>query len=144
MSTKIFCDIADLNLIKRAKKDGDVIILPNIGASTRQAEENCSVMAANQLKDFLENGNIKNSVNFPELVEERQSEFRITVANKNVAGMIGQITTILAENNLNIIEMVNKSRDEIAYNVIDIETQPSEKVIEELKSLENIINVRAI
>ena len=101
-------------------------------------------MAANQLKDFLENGNIKNSVNFPELVEERQSEFRITVANKNVAGMIGQITTILAENNLNIIDMVNKSRDEIAYNVIDIETQPSEKVIEELKSLENIINVRAI
>jgi D-3-phosphoglycerate dehydrogenase len=66
------------------------------------------------------------------------------VANKNVAGMIGQITTILAENNLNIIDMVNKSRDEIAYNVIDIETQPSEKVIEELKSLENIINVRAI
>jgi D-3-phosphoglycerate dehydrogenase len=66
------------------------------------------------------------------------------VANKNVAGMIGQITTILAENNLNIIDMVNKSRDEIAYNVIDIDTQPSEKVIEELKSLENIINVRAI
>ena len=66
------------------------------------------------------------------------------MANKNVAGMIGQITTILAENNLNIIDMVNKSRDEIAYNVIDIETQPSEKVIEELKSLENIINVRAI
>jgi D-3-phosphoglycerate dehydrogenase len=66
------------------------------------------------------------------------------VPNKNVAGMIGQITTILAENNLNIIDMVNKSRDEIAYNVIDIETQPSEKVIEELKSLENIINVRAI
>ena len=118
--------------------------MPHIGASTRQAEENCSVMAANQLKDFLENGNIKNSVNFPELVEERQSEFRITVANKNVTGMIGQITTILAENNLNIIDMVNKSRDEIAYNVIDIETQPSEKVIEELKSLENIINVRAI
>jgi D-3-phosphoglycerate dehydrogenase len=137
-------DFADLNLIKRAKKDGDVIILPHIGASTRQAEENCSIMAANQLKDFLENGNIKNSVNFPELVEERQSEFRITVANKNVAGMIGQITTILAENNLNIIDMVNKSRDEIAYNVIDIDTQPSEKVIEELKSLENIINVRAI
>ena len=89
-------DFADLTLIERAKKIGDVIILPHIGASTKQAEENCSVMAADQLKDYLENGNIKNSVNFPELIEERQSDFRLTLSNKNVAGMIGQITTILA------------------------------------------------
>ena len=137
-------DFADLDLIKRAKEVGDVIILPHIGASTRQAEENCSVMAADQLKDFLENGNIKNSVNFPELIEERQSDFRLTLSNRNVAGMIGQITTILAENNINIVELINKSREEIAYNVIDLETKPSDKVIEDLEALENVINVRAI
>ena len=137
-------DFADLTLIERAKKFGDVIILPHIGASTRQAEENCSVMAADQLKDYLENGNIKNSVNFPELIEERQSDFRLTLSNKNVAGMIGQITTILAENNINIVEMINKSRDEIAYNLIDLESEPSKKVIADLKALENVINVRAI
>ena len=137
-------DFADLELIKRAKEVGDVIILPHIGASTRQAEENCSVMAADQIKDFLENGNIKNSVNFPELIEERQSEFRLTLSNRNVAGMIGQITTILAENNINIVELINKSRDEIAYNVIDLETKPSEKVIADLEALENVINVREV
>ena len=137
-------DFADLILIERAKKFGDVIILPHIGASTKQAEENCSVMAADQLKDYLENGNIKNSVNFPELIEERQSDFRLTLSNKNVAGMIGQITTILAENNINIVEMINKSRDEIAYNVIDLESEPSKKVIADLEALENVINVRAI
>ena len=137
-------DFADLTLIERAKKFGDVIILPHIGASTKQAEENCSVMAADQLKDYLENGNIKNSVNFPELIEERQSDFRLTLSNKNVAGMIGKITTILAENNINIVEMINKSRDEIAYNVIDLESEPSKKVIADLEALENVINVRAI
>ena len=137
-------DFADLTLIERAKKFGDVIILPHIGASTKQAEENCSVMAADQLKDYLENGNIKNSVNFPELIEERQSDFRLTLSNKNVAGMIGQITTILAENSINIVEMINKSRDEIAYNVIDLESEPSKKVITDLEALENVINVRAI
>jgi D-3-phosphoglycerate dehydrogenase len=137
-------DFADLTLIDRAKKFGDVIILPHIGASTKQAEENCSVMAADQLKDYLENGNIKNSVNFPELIEERQSDFRLTLTNKNVAGMIGQITTILAKNNINIVEMINKSRDEIAYNVIDLESEPSKKVITDLEALENVINVRAI
>ena len=137
-------DFADLELIKRAKEVGDVIILPHIGASTRQAEENCSVMAADQIKDFLENGNIKNSVNFHELIEERQSDFRLTLSNRNVAGMIGQITTILAENNINIVELINKSRDEIAYNVIDLETKPSEKVIADLEALENVINVREV
>ena len=121
-----------------------MIIFPHIGASTKQAEENCSVMAANQLKDFLENGNIKNSVNFPELVESRKSKYRITVSNKNVAGMIGQITTVLADNNLNIIEMINKSRDDIAYNVIDLDSKASEKVISDLSALNDVISVRGI
>ena len=137
-------DFADLDLIKRAKTVGDVIILPHIGASTRQAEENCSIMAAEQLKDFLENGNITNSVNFPELIEPRKSKFRITLSNNNIAGMIGQITTILAENDLNILNMINKSKGEIAYNVIDTDSEPSNAVEEGLKKLEGVINVRVI
>ena len=137
-------DFADLALIERAKTMGDVIILPHIGASTRQAEENCSIMAAEQLKDFLENGNIINSVNFPELVEPRKSKFRITLSNNNIAGMIGQITTILAENNLNILNMINKSKGEIAYNVIDTDSEPSIAVEEGLMKLEGVINVRVI
>ena len=137
-------DFADLDLIERAKTMGDVIILPHIGASTRQAEENCSIMAAEQLKDFLENGNITNSVNFPNLIEPRKSKFRITLSNNNIAGMIGQITTILAENNLNILNMINKSKGEIAYNVIDTDSEPSNAVEEGLKKLEGVINVRVI
>ena len=137
-------DFADLALIERAKTMGDVIILPHIGASTRQAEENCSIMAAEQLKDFLENGNITNSVNFPELIEPRKSKFRITLSNNNIAGMIGQITTILAENDLNILNMINKSKGKIAYNVIDTDSEPSNAVEEGLKKLEGVINVRVI
>ena len=142
--SKYITDFADLELISRAKNFSDVIILPHIGASTSQAEENCSVMAAEQLDDFLSNGNIKNSVNFPELIEPRPSEFRITLSNKNHPGMIGKITTVLADNKLNIIDMVNKSRGEIAYNVIDLETKPPEKVMQELSSLDDVIYVREV
>ena len=142
--SKYITDFADLDLISRAKTKYDVIILPHIGASTSQAEENCSVMAAEQLDDFLNNGNIRNSVNFPELIEPRLSDFRITISNKNHPGMIGKITTVLAENKLNIIDMVNKSRGDLAYNVIDLETKPSEKVLGELSSLEDVISVREV
>ena len=142
--SKYITDFADLDLISRAKIANDVIILPHIGASTSQAEENCSVMAAEQLDDFLNNGNIKNSVNFPELIEPRPSEFRITLSNKNHPGMIGKITTVLADNKLNIIDMVNKSRGDIAYNVIDLETKPPEKVLVELSTLDDVISVREV
>ena len=142
--SKYITDFADLDLISRAKIAKDVIILPHIGASTSQAEENCSVMAAEQLDDFLNNGNIKNSVHFPELIEPRPSEFRITLSNKNHPGMIGKITTVLADNKLNIIDMVNKSRGDIAYNVIDLETKPPEKVIIELSALDDVISVREV
>ena len=142
--SKYITDFADLDLISRAKIANDVIILPHIGASTSQAEENCSVMAAEQLDDFLNNGNIKNSVNFPELIEPRPSEFRITLSNKNHPGMIGKITTVLADNKLNIIDMVNKSRGDIAYNVIDLETKPPEKVLVELSVLDDVISVREV
>ena len=142
--SKYITDFADLDLISRAKTANDVIILPHIGASTSQAEENCSVMAAEQLDDFLNNGNIKNSVNFPELIEPRPSEFRITLSNKNHPGMIGKITTVLANNKLNIIDMVNKSRGDIAYNVIDLETKTPEKVLVELSALDDVISVREV
>jgi D-3-phosphoglycerate dehydrogenase len=142
--SKYITDFADLDLISRAKIANDVIILPHIGASTSQAEENCSVMAAEQLDDFLNNGNIKNSVNFPELIEPRPSEFRITLSNKNHPGMIGKITTVLADNKLNIIDMVNKSRGDIAYNVIDLETKPPEKVLVELSVLDDVISLREV
>jgi len=142
--SKYITDFADLDLISRAKTANDVIILPHIGASTSQAEENCSVMAAEQLDDFLSNGNIKNSVNFPELIEPRPSKFRITLSNKNHPGMIGKITTVLADNKLNIIDMVNKSRGDIAYNVIDLETKPPEKVLLELSALDDVISVREV
>ena len=142
--SKYITDFADLDLISRAKTANDVIILPHIGASTSQAEENCSVMAAEQLDDFLNNGNIKNSVNFPELIETRPSQFRITLSNKNHPGMIGKITTVLADNKLNIIDMVNKSRGDIAYNVIDLETKPPEKVLVELTALDDVISVREV
>ena len=142
--SKYITDFADLDLISRAKTANDVIILPHIGASTSQAEENCSVMAAEQLDDFLNNGNIKNSVNFPELIEPRPSEFRITLSSKNHPGLIGKITTVLADNKLNIIDMVNKSRGDIAYNVIDLETKPPEKVLVELSALDDVISVREV
>ena len=93
---------------------------------------------------FLVNGNIINSVNFPDLVETRKSRFRITLSNNNIAGMIGQITTILADNNLNILNMVNKSKGDVAYNVIDTDVEPSKSVEEGLSNLEGVINVRII
>ncbi len=119
----------------------DVVLMPHIGASTKEAEENCAVMAADQLKDFLENGNIKNSVNFPSVLLERTEGNRIGLANKNVPKMLGQILSVLADNNLNIIDMLNKSRDAVAYNLIDIDTQPSEDTLNALRNIEGVINV---
>ena len=142
--SKYISDFADLDLITRAKDESDVIILPHIGASTSQAEENCAVMAAEQIQDYLLNGNIKNSVNFPELVEPRVSDNRLTISNKNQAGLIGKFTTVLAENRLNIVDMVNKSRGDIAYNVIDLENKPSNDILEQLQSLEDVITVREV
>ena len=142
--SKYISDFADLELITRAKDETDVIILPHIGASTSQAEENCAVMAAEQIQDYLLNGNIRNSVNFPELVEPRVSNNRLTISNKNQAGLIGKFTTVLAENRLNIVDMVNKSRGDIAYNVIDLENKPSNDILEQLQSLEDVITVREV
>lgn len=115
---------------------------PHLGASTDEAEENCAVMAAEQLKDFLGRGNIRNSVNFPDVVLERPAGHRIAVANRNVPRMIGQITSILAEANLNVIDMLNKSRDDVAYNLIDVEGVPAEETLRRIAAIQGVINVR--
>lgn len=120
----------------------NVIATPHLGASTKEAESNCAVMIANQIQDFLKNGNIKNSVNFPECILERSGKCRLIIANKNVPNVVGQITSILASHQMNILEMLNKSKDDLAYNIVDIDAKCSAKVISELEALDNIIFVR--
>ena len=137
-------DFPTPELIQRANEKKDVILLPHIGASTAQAEENCAVMAVNQLTEFLQTGNIINSVNFPDVRLNRTTDYRISIINKNVPAMIGQIATELGELKLNIAEMTNVSKGDIAYNLIDIENEVSEKSINKLQSIENVIDVRLI
>jgi len=121
-----------------------VMLMPHIGASTDEAEENCAMMAANQLKDFLENGNIINSVNFPMTVLERSGDSRLTIANKNVPKMLGHILSELADNNINVVDMLNKSRGDLAYNLIDVEGDISKEIIDHLQSIDGVISVRVI
>ncbi|CAA0089285.1 D-3-phosphoglycerate dehydrogenase [Zhongshania aliphaticivorans] len=122
----------------------DVILMPHIGASTDEAEENCAVMAADQISDFLLNGNIKNSVNFPNLQLERSGCCRLAVVNHNVPKMLGSILSILADANINIIDMLNKSRDDIAYSLIDLGEDVSSELITKIELLDGVINVRVI
>jgi D-3-phosphoglycerate dehydrogenase / 2-oxoglutarate reductase len=122
----------------------DVILMPHIGASTEEAEENCAIMAAEQLRDFLENGNIRNSVNFPNLQLERVTGCRLSVTNENVPKILGSVLSTLADENINVIDMLNKSRDGVAYNLIDIDTHVADPVLEKMQALEGVINVRLI
>ncbi len=123
----------------------DVISMPHIGASTNEAEENCAIMAADQLMDFLENGNIKNSVNFPALFLDRTVDAasctRLAICNRNVPKMLGQILSVLADQNINVIDMLNKSRDDIAYNLIDLETRPSSDALAAISGIDDVIKV---
>lgn len=122
----------------------DVILMPHIGASTEEAEENCAVMAADQLKDFLENGNIHNSVNYPPTKMSRNGGSRITFCNSNVPKILGQVLSLLADANLNVVDMVNKSRGEIAYNIIDLEGDVDEAVRERVANVDGVMRVRLI
>ena len=119
-----------------------VIALPHLGASTGEAEENCAVMVADQLRDYLEHGNIQNSVNFPNVAMPRESGFRIAVANSNVPNMLGQISTTMAKAGLNIHNMVNKSRGDMAYTLVDVDSQVKPDVIEALSRIEGVLAVR--
>ncbi len=122
----------------------DVILTPHIGASTEEAEENCAVMAAQQLRDYLENGNIKNSVNFPFASMERTSGHRITFSNENVSGVLGHVLSVLAEKEVNVIDMLNKSRDNLAYNILDVEQPPSEELLAAIAAVDHVISVRLV
>ena len=120
----------------------DTILMPHIGASTAEAEENCAVMAADQIKAFLDHGNIKNSVNFPAIELERITESRLTVTNRNAPGTLSHILNVLGDANLNVADLLNKSRGDIAYNLIDLNSEPSLDVLDKIRALEGVINVR--
>jgi len=121
-----------------------VVSLPHLGASTIEAEDNCAIMVADQVREYLENGNVKNSVNFPEAKMERNGSHRITVVNSNVPNMVGQISTALASVKLNIVDMLNKSRNELAYTIIDVDAEPQQNTIDEINAIDGVLAVRVI
>ncbi len=134
------CDFPS-NLLKRHE---GVITLPHIGASTVEAEDNCAVMVVDQVREYLENGTIANSVNFPAVEMPRNGGHRLTVVNANVPNMLGQISTDLAEAGLNIIDMVNKSKGDVAYTIADVEQPVSDAVVQEIAGIEGVLGVRAL
>lgn len=135
--------VADFPLPALLGRD-DVLLMPHIGASTAEAEENCAVMAAEQLMDFLENGNICNSVNFPATQMARSGAHRLTFSNSNVPKVLGNVLSLLADKNINVVEMVNQSRNDVAYNIIDTDTKPGDDLLEAILAVEGVIAVRAI
>ena len=140
---KIYAYVCDFptNLLKNHER---VITLPHLGASTLEAEDNCAIMVANQVRDYLENGNIKNSVNFPDVQMERTDGYRLSVVNSNVPNMVGQISSAMARDGLNIIDMLNKSRGDLAYTVIDIDKPVKQNLLDEIASIEGVLAVRAL
>ena len=121
-----------------------VVALPHLGASTREAEENSAVMVVDQIRDYLEHGNIVNAVNFPSVSMERESPFRVAIANANVPNMLGQISTTMAQAGLNIHNMVNKSRGEMAYTLVDVDSAPSAAVLAALAAIAGVSSVRGL
>lgn len=137
---KYVCDFPEPAVINRS----DVIALPHIGASTAEAEENCAMMAANQLRDFLEHGNIVNSVNFPVTTMGPVEGYRLTFSNQNVSGVLGNVLSIFKELDVNVIDMVNKSRGDLAYSIIDLAEMPTAEVIAAVQAVEHVIRVRVV
>lgn len=136
------CDFPTAQLKDHSK----VVALPHLGASTGEAEENCAIMAADTLRDFLENGNVRHSVNFPEALLPRTSgaTTRLSIANVNVPNMVGQISTALAGANLNIADLLNKSRGDLAYTLIDIDGPVPQPVIEQMRGIDGVLAVRSV
>jgi len=120
------------------------IVLPHIGASTREAEENCATMAAEAVRAFLEEGSVTNSVNFPDASMPRNGGYRVAVVNRNVPNMLGQISTTLAEYDINILDMLNRSRGELAYTLLDAEQAVGEPVLSALRAIEGVLSVRSL
>jgi D-3-phosphoglycerate dehydrogenase len=126
-------------------KTDKVMSFPHLGASTYESEENCAVMAVDQLHNYLENGNIKNSVNFPDSTMERsQGTTRLVIANRNIPSMVGQITSVLAEREINIAEMLNKSREDYAYNIIDTDSDVTDTLLDKIRAIDGVVMVRSL
>lgn len=122
----------------------NALLLPHIGASTEEAEENCAVMAAEQLVEFLQDGNIRNSVNFPPTHMARNGGYRITFSNDNVPRVLGSVLSVLADHDINVNDMVNKSRGDVAYNIIDVENEPGQEILDAIARAEGVIRVRMV
>ncbi|MDC1471001.1 3-phosphoglycerate dehydrogenase family protein [Gammaproteobacteria bacterium] len=135
-------DFPTPELVERSSSFDDVILLPHIGASTKEAEVNCAVMAADQVTNFLKNGVIINSVNFPRIKLGKTAEHRLVIINKNEPGMIGKITDELGSNKINIADMTHKSRDSIGISLIDLDEKPSKELVENIKNIDHVISVR--
>lgn len=143
-SGKVARYVTDFPNTKSAKME-KAIVIPHLGASTQESEDNCAVMAANELVDYLENGNIKNSVNFPSCdMGVCQAEGRVAILHKNIPNMIGQITSAFAKNGYNISDLTNKSKGTKAYTLIDIESKSSDKLTKELEAIDGVLKVRVI
>jgi D-3-phosphoglycerate dehydrogenase len=136
--TTYVCDFPSAHVNSHAH----VIALPHLGASTREAEENCAIMVADQVRDYLLDGNIVNSVNFPSVVMPRESAYRVAVANANVPNMVGQITAAMADAKLNIHNMMNKSKKDIAYTLVDVDSKVPKKVVDVIARIEGVLSVR--
>ncbi len=119
-----------------------VVALPHLGASTREAEDNCAVMVVEQVRDYLENGNVRNAVNFPDVTMVRESPYRLGIANANVPNMVGQISTAVAQAGLNIHNMLNKSKKDMAYTLVDVDSSVASKVIDRIAAIEGVLAVR--
>ena len=130
--------------INDKKNHERIIALPHLGASTSEAEDNCAVMIAKQIKDYLENGNIVNSVNFPDARMPRAGEERLAITHRNIPNMVGQISTAIAEEGANILDMINKSRNDVAFTLIDLENEISNTVIENIKRIDGVLTVRVL
>jgi D-3-phosphoglycerate dehydrogenase len=140
---KVYAYVCDFpsNLLKNHPR---VMTLPHLGASTKEAEDNCAVMVADEVRDYLENGNIRNSVNFPKVYMKRYQGYRLCVANANVPNMLGQISTTLADAGHNIVDMINKSRGELAYTLVDVESQIGQDCIDRIASTKGVLAVRVL
>jgi D-3-phosphoglycerate dehydrogenase / 2-oxoglutarate reductase len=132
------CDFPEAALNAHA----GVIALPHLGASTREAEENCAIMVVDQLRDYLEHGNVANAVNFPSVSMARESSYRVAIANANVPNMLGQISTAMANAGLNIHNMVNKSRGEMAYTLVDVDSPVVDAVLADIARIGGVLAVR--
>lgn len=142
-SDQVTCLVTDFPTETLLKHD-KIIAIPHLGASTPESESNCAVMAVNQIKEYLENGNIRNSVNFPEAEMPRNGSSRLCIVNQNIPKMVGQITTVLANEDINIEEMLNRHHNGVAYNIIDVNKAVTEDQIKTLKAIEGVIRVRLI